>query len=306
MKKKEQELEEMAKKAVDNAIPDNSNSGKPNYYLTTSFNSKMWNKFVNQTFGTFYTAYKDGFPDRIVDMITWMDTAEEVDNFVATQELPDHYHFTPLDHLAEFVNFARLYDGGVPFKERGIDPDKIADGSKFRFNYMPFAKKVYSWGATYMNLKEGDYLVWLDADIILHRSFDAEYLDAVANGFDIIFLDRDWPWYAGETGFFMLRKCPAVDQFVQFILHAYSSGFIFDMSEWHDGYIFKTSMKLLTGSDVKILNLNRCLKERDVFDRTILADCMTHYKGNTKKQFQQNQMMDDEPETVINYDPENQ
>lgn len=278
------------------------------YHIVTSLNSKLWNKYAHKTVGSFFAEYKDK-PEENFQFMIWFDYLKEIEDFLAENPFPEYIRFTALDQFAPYVDFERKFSGDVPIKERGIKLDKIPEGSLFRWNYMPFAKKVYSWAGTYLNMDEGDILVWIDADITLTKRLDKSAFEAfLPENFDLCFLDRDFPMYAAETGFFMLRKCQAVDQFVMLMLQTYQSGFIFDLSEWHDGYVFKTILKLASGGGIRILNLNPVMKEMDVFHRTMLADFMTHWKGPmAKKKLRGDDLMgNSEDNTLIEYDQEAQ
>ena len=280
------------------------------FHLVTSLSQRLWDKYANQTVGSFIAAFDDGFPDDVDSFMIWLDSDSEVQPFIEnlglSETVASKYKFGSLNTLNEYIIFERMYGGNVPLNERGINPEKIPAGSEFRFNYLPFAKKVFSWAASYMSLPENDFLVWIDADIMLHRKFDTEFFKHFVD-FDLVFLDRDFPWYAAETGFFILKRTPEMDRFVQLMLHVYISGFVFDMAEWHDGYVFKTLMKIGVDPNLKVLNLNRTMRERDVFERTLLADFMEHKKGQKKNILKQGLGMDsNEPPTLINFDPENQ
>ena len=284
------------------------------YHFVTSFSTRIWEKFAHKAIGTFIEDFKEnGFPDGVESFAMVLDHQAEVEPFIQSLELPDdknisgRFKFGSLDTIDKYVGFERQFGDDIPIKDRGIKLEKLPDGAKFRFNYLPFAKKVFAWCASYLMTPENEFMVWIDADIQLHRRFDKQFLDHIADNFDITFLDRDFPWYAAETGFFILRRCAAVDQFVQMVLHAYISGFIFDMAEWHDGFVFKTFIKFTANVPVRILNLNVVMRERDVFERSMLADYMTHYKGGTKQLLKENQGdFNGNESTLINFDPEDQ
>lgn len=275
-----------------------------NYHFVTSFNSRIWEKYANKTISSFINEYADK-PEEGFEFIFWMDNEHELKDFITMNNLGEKFKFASLDQVPHYVDFSRRFGDDIPMRERQMDKAKIPEGMQFRFNYMPFAKKIFSWIAVYQNIPENDYMVWYDCDILLNRRFTKENMDQVIQDFDVVFLDRDFPWYAAETGFFALKKCPAVDNFVNLILAAYMTGFIFDMAEWHDGYIFKTMLKLAAGPSLRVLSLTTTPKERDIFERTMLADWMVHFKGGNKNKLRDD-MDDVGKETLINFDPSEQ
>lgn len=273
------------------------------YKICTSFNAKMFNKFAHKTVGTILENYQE---DLQQEVYLWLDEREDAE-VLKSLELTENFKIIALADNGHYVDFQRKYDGGVPFRDRNIDPKKIDPGHYFRFNYMPFAKKVYSWVSTFMNMEDGEVLVWVDADIAMFKKMTPDIFDKLLpENVDICFLDRDHPWYAAETGYFMIRKTRDTYNYVSLILQMYASGYIFDLREWTDGFAFKSALKLV--SDIPILNLNPSVKERDVFERTVLADFMVHYKGGKKNSLREEQVDNkgQAADTVIEFDPEDQ
>lgn len=271
-------------------------------WFTTSFNKRIWDKYGEHTLGSFLP--NSAAPSREDEKyIVWLDTNEDLDWF-RDSDIPFNGEVGVIDTIAYWKNFIDLFGNDIPFKQRGIDKTKIAEGIQFRYNYIPFAKKVFSWVDTYFHAKDGDLIVWLDADLQQHNRITSGDIDSLINDADLVFLDRDFPWYAAETGFFILRKCEKTQPFVEFVLRSYLTGFIFDMSEWHDGYIFKTALKMTITKDMKIASFSIDPQERDVFDNSCLTNWFTHYKGPRKQELRNKKKPKDD--TVIMYDPEDQ
>lgn len=250
--------------------------------ITTSLNRQLWDSYAHKTLSPLFSFYATEEDRDGMDFLVWLDSQDDVSYLENNGFGFQGMKVGVVDTLEPWVSFSEMFKDDKPFKDRSMDPTKIPDGHKFRFNYWPFAKKVFSWCATYMQAQEGDLIVWLDADVEMLKRVTQADIDKIVEDSDIAFLDRDWPWYAAETGFFAVRRSPKNDQFVSFIFRAYLTGFIFDMSEWHDGYVFKTAMRMCLSPEHKIKNLSVDPKERDVFDKSMLTEWFTHYKGPKK------------------------
>ena len=185
-----------------------------------------------------------------------------------------------LDQVWAWRNFEKNFRFVQP-------PEGLSPGDAFRFKFMPFAKKVFSLFDAYDEM-DFDYLIWIDADVYVQQKMPRvwfENLPKVSDGNylgDVVCLLRGKEWGHGDTGFFMLKASDEVLSFVRELARVYSSGFIFDMKEWHDAFIFSALLKLGNNS-VTIKNLNTKPNTLHPFEHSPLHPYLTHYKGPQKK-----------------------
>lgn len=274
-------------------------------WFTTSFNKEIGEGYGKYTVLPNIAQYKED--DEPAGRLIWLDNDDDLEWF-KNSGCAYQGDVGILESLNIFKTFNSNWGNGVPFQQRNIDPNTIPDGVKFRFNYMPFARKVFAWIGTYMKAEVGDLIVWFDADLKPKKKMTVEDVQELVGDADLAFLDRDFPWYAAETGWFAIRKNEKNEKFVDFLARAYVTGFIFDMGEWHDGFIFKTALKMTLEPDTKLVNLTSRPNERDVFDFSPLTEWYDHLKGPRKSEVdnQSKANVFIPVETAIKYDPEDQ
>ena len=270
-------------------------------WFTTSFNQNLWEQYAHETLSTIFNHYVN--PDDEIKLVVWLDSDSDFKWFEKAG-----VKFTGsvgiLDNIDAWQTFIQMHGNDAPFKAKGIDINSIPEGQRFRFNYLPFARKVFAWVAAYGQAKENDIVVWLDADLKQKTKMTKEDVLQIVGDNDIVFLDRQYPWYAAETGWFAIRKNERNTVFVDFLIKAYITGFVFDMAEWHDGFIFKTALKMTVVKDTKLKSLTTNPTERDVFEKSCLSKWYEHLKGPGK--FQKKIQKQEDFDTAIEFDPSEQ
>ena len=164
----------------------------------------------------------------------------------------------------------------------------------YRLNAFRFAYKVFAMKKA-VSIASSDFLIWLDADI--------KTVKPITNEFLLQLTDRQkYMSYLGrshvkkknvrysENGFTIFnRKHPLHTLFWEKIQRMYSGGELFELSEWHDSFVFDVVRNLLEKenncSNVNISNfgIKDVGNESHVFVASILGDYMDHKKGNRKQ-----------------------
>lgn len=104
----------------------------------------------------------------------------------------------------------------------------------YRFDAVRFAHKVAAIELAY-KLGTAEVLVWIDADCVTHASVDSEWLTGLLGDGEFGYLRRARKY--PECGFMLMRRCPAMDEFIGCLVQAYRSDAIFHMAEWHDSWV---------------------------------------------------------------------
>jgi hypothetical protein len=172
---------------------------------------------------------------------------------------------------------------------------KTDPGQEYRFNFIPFSVKVFALAEGVFplaeNLEHFDYVVWLDADVMLTEKVNEDFLREVVGNSDLAWLNRGAPWGHGETGFMMLnsRRRENLDIYLQ-QANLYGSGQLFYFAEWHDAFVFTSLvyLKEYMEPEFNVRNLNLDMESTHKnglypFETSILSTKMVHYKGNTKQ-----------------------
>ena len=200
----------------------------------------------------------------------------------------------PVDPRVTYKMLDQVFDWReFEYRHRLVQPPEgLAPGDAFRFKFMPFAKKVFSLWDCFSKWyykdrqyqKRKDYLCWIDADVYVQQKLSKEFFFNLTDNCEahVICLLRGKEWGHGDTGFIMLQDDPQVESFMRDFAKAYSTGFIFDMKEWHDAFVFSSLLKLqspfLVGK-----NLNTKPNTLHPFEHSPLHPYLIHYKGPQKK-----------------------
>jgi hypothetical protein len=203
-----------------------------------------------------------------------------------------------IDDNAQKDEFAKeiqpfLRDGDIIFKNNEAGEKEFYErnthdeGKDYRQHYVRFSHKVWAIYKASIAVAVDDnntppnYLVWLDADIILNKPITTqELLTLCPQNDDVTYLGRK-DWDHSETGFlaFNLHKngVNLIDQWVDL----YRTDTLKRMQFKTDAHGFDVVQKLFKGK-----NLTEGVTGRDIFEHSPLAKWMTHYKGNLKKEIE--------------------
>jgi hypothetical protein len=158
----------------------------------------------------------------------------------------------------------------------------------YRMDYVRFSFKIFTIYEALIfalnNENEFDYLIWLDADVILKKDLPMEKIeewlpkDAVAS-----YLGRK-DWDHSECGFMIFNLKKGGKEFIERLHKMYVTDEVLTLTQWHDSYVFdvvREEFNKANGKDV-FLNLTEGVEGRDVFDKCVLSEFMEHKKGNRK------------------------
>jgi hypothetical protein len=120
----------------------------------------------------------------------------------------------------------------------------------YRFDAVRFAHKVAAIELAY-KLGTADVLVWIDADSVTHAPVDAGWLAGLLGGGEFGYLRRARKY--PECGFMLIRRCPAMDEFIGRLVEAYRSDGLFGMAEWHDSWVIEQVRQQM---DLKCVSLS--------------------------------------------------
>ena len=152
-----------------------------------------------------------------------------------------------------------------------------------------FAKKGFS----IINAMESincDYLVWLDADIIIKDTIDI--LDRIIKKNQLsahfsVWHNKDGKEYHScETGFFILnKKHEGFDEFYKTYKNIYLNDEVTGLRRFYDGEVYGKTVDLMSNKGFKMNNLNSG-KHKTPIPRSILKDYIVHHKAGLKDRIQ--------------------
>ena len=165
----------------------------------------------------------------------------------------------------------------------------------FRFNAFRFAYKVYAIKKSF-SYNTSQNLIWLDADIKTHKKIPYIFLEKLIS-------DKHYLSYLGrshvktkhlnysECGFLIFNtKHHLHSLFWKEMMHMYDDGMLFELSEWHDSFIFdhvrnklekKCFLKNINITDFGLVDIES-KNDDHVFVLSVLGEFMDHKKGNRK------------------------
>lgn len=144
-----------------------------------------------------------------------------------------------------------------------------------RFSYKSFA---IIHGTSNPNSK---FTIWMDADMITHSKVDIKYIESICN-------EDSYRTYMGrkdtftEVGFQIFNtNHPQHILFINTIKNLYISDAIYNIDEWHDGWLFDFVRKIIPTTDIDLTPDGKGYQ--NVITQTQLFKYFDHLKGETRK-----------------------
>lgn len=167
-------------------------------------------------------------------------------------DLPNTSHrvweFHPLSNIRGLEQFIAQHGQSKVARGRKRDPlhlwkeRAIKVGYNFRYDAVKFCRQAFIPEYVMGLCRAGDFLCWLDGDVITHARVDrADITDLMPDGKQIAYLGRGAKH--PEIGFQLYRVGTAAAVMVQEFRRIYSSGEIFDLKEWHSAYAWAEALK---------------------------------------------------------------
>lgn len=175
----------------------------------------------------------------------------------------------------------------------GKDQDKIGHLSDPNAQAIRFCHKVFAL-ANAAERSHAEWLVWMDADVILHAAPD--WQDLLPDSADVVYLGREnagqWKLRNGvrkicsETGFVAYRISDRkVFSLIADMRAYYNTGEIFTRpkTDWHDAKAFDIARERSGIPPERQLSLSKDVPGTHVWPLTKLARFSTHVKGPGRK-----------------------
>jgi len=195
----------------------------------------------------------------------------------------DNIRYFFLDNFSDYTDFLKeTSNQGMP---QGVPPEH-----QFRFQFRRFWPKVYSLWKTVIDDKN-DYVLWLDADILVNKDFDLDKFVKKSLKKETYFtiLDRGDPWGYCDSGFMFLNNNErTVWDFFDRLKNIYTSKTIFQFREWHDAYLITQLLKITYGEQTSprykrnVTSLSGLSKSLHPLEDSELKNYMVHLKGQRK------------------------
>lgn len=157
-----------------------------------------------------------------------------------------------------------------------------------RFVYKPAAiMTAFEYLSESVHLNDPDYLIWIDGDTVFRRS-DLESLltELAPNSLQIAsVLDRKRDFYFLEAGLMIFnRKLAATRVYIDDVLSTFLNEKIFDLQEWHDGFLWTLEMyKRPPGSFRLLCSEYQWRGEHPIAENQKLSLFLDHVKGSSRK-----------------------
>ena len=245
----------------------------------------------NFTAITTFDLKKHYFSKDMVDsfIVNWPDNIKLL-IFLENSHLLKEINVNPKIEIIDYHKNIPEYDA---FCKKFDHKKKLTDD--FRFNVFRFAYKVYAIKKSF-SYNSSKNLIWLDADIKTHKKIPNTFLEKLtSDGYYLSYLGRNHiktkHLNYSECGFLIFNtKHPLHSLFWQEMMHMYDDGMLFDLSEWHDSYIFDHVRKkleknhMLQNINITDFGIVDIESEYDdhVFVLSVLGEFMDHKKGGRK------------------------
>jgi len=183
-----------------------------------------------------------------------------------------------LDQVPGYQGFMGQY--GESRTAMGYDaPHQKADPEKrfWKNDAVKWAPQGLAPRAALDGMASGDLLCWLDADVMTTAKPPLHWINALLAGADVACLQRERQH--SEIGFWAARIGAGTVTAIKRFAEIYESGDVFELKEWHSGFVFDVAMA--AQPDITIRNLSPRGRGH-VWPTTPLAQYTVHKKGKIK------------------------
>jgi hypothetical protein len=251
--------------------------------FTTSFNQELYEKYAFRLVRSFeellpeasLTVIWEGAPCRKLQ------NAHHSINFVPESESFSWF----------FKRFGRLSEAhGWRLKKLGgsNNSESVELVQNYRWDAIRFCHKVFALDLVVRSLPQThqDFLVWLDADVVIKKRFVLSDLrPCLPNSDEVMcYLGRDHKY--SETGFlaFNLRH-PTTFDYLSRMAQFYDTGLVFSLDEWHDSYVWDHVRREFESRGASFRNISgRGSQTGHPFVNSLLGGFLDHCKGDLRKQ----------------------
>jgi len=244
------------------------------YTIITSLNKKYWDDTSQVNVKSWDTLL--GPEAQIV-----IYTEDQIDTSMLSDRVIVRDLYT---HAPELVKFKDKHKDNPHYN--GQIGRKLEGSSKaFKWNAIKFAHKTFAIFSE-MKLQDSGWLIWLDADVLMHQPVDKEYLEYLCPpDKSISYLGR--PEAYDECGLmgYNLDSDVAVE-FLEKFEAEYVNG-LDHLRETHDSWVF-FQLRLAYEDQTPFHNLNPTPKDnKSPFNNSGINERMIHTKGKSKDRLQQ-------------------
>jgi hypothetical protein len=199
------------------------------YTVVTTFNARGYETYGRRMINTFLS----NWPSNVMLIVY-------AEGCIVTETAPNLI-VRDLDQVPDLTEFKNKWRN-VPKANGDVSQDPIRSkrrdaGKGFKWDAVRFAHKVYSIFDCAQNTN-GDWLLWMDADMVCHSPITVERLDQLCTA-DLCFLGRQGKF--SECGLYAMNlRSASTIAFLQEFQRFYDDAErgIFTLDEWHDSFVF--------------------------------------------------------------------
>jgi hypothetical protein len=243
------------------------------YTFVTSLNKEYW----NSTSKTNLLSWDKNLTD-IADIVIYSEDAISLDLFSNRVTYKNLYELCP-----ELVDFKNKYADNPHYNGR-IGTKHESSSKAFKWKAIKFAHKTF---AIFAEAKQqvDSTVVWLDADVLMHKPVTLEYLQNLfPEEKSISYLGR--PEAYDECGLMSYNlKHKFTREFLEKFENEYLNG-LEHLRETHDSWVFY-QLRLGYKDQTPFHNLNpNPVDNKSPFNNSGIKDVMVHTKGTNKERLQ--------------------
>lgn len=207
--------------------------------VCTGWSAKGWSEYGQRFAQTF-----DQFWHQRVRLIVYGEEPRQLPGMDGTRDV----QFLPLKSIAGFQSFYDEYsplpafNGRKKLNEHHWKERAVAAGYNWRYDAVKFSRQGFIPLAAFLQCQPGDYLAWLDGDVVTHAPVLPEYITSLLPADKhIAYLGRG-PKHP-EIGFQLYRVGPVALAFLREFERIYRSDEVFSLKEWHSAYVWAHALE---------------------------------------------------------------
>lgn len=150
----------------------------------------------------------------------------------------------------------------------------------FRFDAVKFCRQIFIPLHAASEAQEDDIIVWLDGDVITFDKVPETYIEDTLGRADLCYLGRKKHY--PEIGFWACKNNAAGFGFMKHMVRMYTSGRVFDLTEWHSAWVFNHCRKVCHDKGLRDVDLTPGGSGHVWFQSSLKA-FSDHLKGDYRK-----------------------
>ena len=190
--------------------------------------------------------------------------------------------------LWDIRGMREFIDAHDDLRFHGLTPMPSWNKKEYRANYswrydvVKFSRQMFIPEHAASFLPDGDILSWMDADVVSYAEVPGSFIRHLLQDKSIVTVGRDRG--CTDIGFWAVRLTDQSREFLKAIADAYRNGHVFNLYEWHSGFVFDHYLgRFIADGKLTHRNLTPHMRSGHVWFDSDIGKYTDHLKGPHRK-----------------------